>query len=431
MHNRLQSPRNNDCKKQSETDISSDFHFIGSHETPHNENFLSENPYEMEQSNVFQTLSPQKKNNPNKNTRNYARFPSNQRGLFHTDPTTFSHVINRGFPRNAEASGVRSIHSPMHSTPCFEPKAESPEICSQNQFNVFRKERKPDKYDGKNVEWPDYLRHFEQVALWNRWSDSEKAIQLAMSLRGTAQRIVSELSPKQLSNYDSLKLSLAQRFCPSERKTAHRCEFRARRRLRGETVSDYGYALNRLANRAFPNIPMFSREDLIIDQYISGLGDLEIKKYVQFAHPSTLDKAISLAVEFEAFEGAHNKVLSKPLYTSTNTQIQTAVRAVQNSSKTSESLVSDDSVLSELSKTTKEIQSAVNELKSAKNRDSTLSSIRCFTCGKPGHTSRQCAERNRKSPKQTNNRSDSRPLHKNNPNATGLSLRPEVQSRKY
>lgn len=176
---------------------------------------------------------------------------------------------------------------------------------------------------------------------------------------------------------------------------------------------------------------MFSREDLIIDQYISGLGDLEIKKYVQFAHPSTLDKAISLAVEFEAFEGAHNKVLSKPLYTSTNTQIQTAVRAVQNSSKTSESLVSDDSVLSELSKTTKEIQSAVNELKSAKNRDSTLSSIRCFTCGKPGHTSRQCAERNRKSPKQTNNRSDSRPLHKNNPNATGLSLRPEVQSRKY
>lgn len=44
MHNRLQSPRNNYCQKQSEIDISSDFHFIGSHETPYNENFLSENP---------------------------------------------------------------------------------------------------------------------------------------------------------------------------------------------------------------------------------------------------------------------------------------------------------------------------------------------------------------------------------------------------
>lgn len=98
----------------------------------------------------------------------------------------------------------------------------------------------------------------------------------------------------QNSYQNSLKLSIAQRFCPSEKETAHRCEFRAHRRLRGEIVSDYGYALNRLANRAFPNIPMSSREDLIIDQYISGLGDLGIKKYVQYAHPSTIDKGISL-----------------------------------------------------------------------------------------------------------------------------------------
>lgn len=78
---------------------------------------------------------------------------------------------------------------------------------------------------------------------------------------------------------------------------------------------------------------MSSREDLIIDRYISGLGDLEIKKYVQFAHPYTLDKAISLAVKFEE---AHNKVLSKPhnfeqdLFLNQNTG-RSAVRAVQNS----------------------------------------------------------------------------------------------------
>lgn len=55
-----------------------------------------------------------------------------------------------------------------------------------------------------------------------------ETIQLAMSLRGTTQRIFSLLSSKQLSNYDSLSLSSAQRFCPSERQTAHRCEFRDR-----------------------------------------------------------------------------------------------------------------------------------------------------------------------------------------------------------
>lgn len=118
-------------------------------------------------------------------------------------------MINRGFPRNAEASSVKSIHSPIHSTQCFQPKTESPEICSQNQFNVSRKAREPDKYDGTNVALPDYSRHFEQVTctLWNRWSDSEKAIESAISLRNTVQKILSELSPKQLSKQSKVSYS--------------------------------------------------------------------------------------------------------------------------------------------------------------------------------------------------------------------------------
>jgi hypothetical protein len=57
---------------------------------------------------------------------------------------------------------------------------------------------------------------------------------------------------------------------------------------------------------AFPNIPMATgmRESLVIEQYVSGLGnpDWKLKRHAQFAHPSTLDRAISIAVEFEAFE---------------------------------------------------------------------------------------------------------------------------------
>lgn len=159
--------------------------------------FPQKNPHEIEQSNVFQTLSPQKINNPNQKTRNY--FKSTWVVPCSWDSTTFSHMINRSYPRNAEASSVKSIHSPIHSTPCFQPKTESTEICSQNQFNVFRKAREPDKYDGTNVELPDYSRPFEQVTLWNRWSDSEKAIKLAISLRGRVHRILSKLSTKQLS----------------------------------------------------------------------------------------------------------------------------------------------------------------------------------------------------------------------------------------
>lgn len=49
---------------------------------------------------------------------------------------------------------------------------------------------KPDKFDGKTIEWNDYIVHFEQVALLNNWSDSQKASMLCINLRGEAQRLL-------------------------------------------------------------------------------------------------------------------------------------------------------------------------------------------------------------------------------------------------
>ena len=117
---------------------------------------------------------------------------------------------------------------------------------------VNRKPKEPDTFDGNKVEWNDYVCHFEQVAEWNEWNDHEKALQLAMSLRGVAQRVLGELPREILCHYETLKSVLMQRFCPPERVTAYRCEFRNRRRNREESVVEYGYALKRLASRAFP-----------------------------------------------------------------------------------------------------------------------------------------------------------------------------------
>lgn len=133
------------------------------------------------------------------------------------------------------------------------------------------------------------------------WLESEKTKQLAMSLRGIAKRVLSELTADALCHYDTLKTLLMQRFCPPERETAYRCEFRNRKCNRDETAADYGYALKRLGSRAFSTIPVMMRESLIVEQYISGLESAELKRHVQFAHPTTLDRAISLAVGFEAF----------------------------------------------------------------------------------------------------------------------------------
>ena len=56
------------------------------------------------------------------------------------------------------------------------------------------------------------------------------AQQLIMSLRGMAQRSISELSPQQLNDYSLIKKMLSQRFYPIERETAHKFEFKNRRK---------------------------------------------------------------------------------------------------------------------------------------------------------------------------------------------------------
>ncbi|CAC5405106.1 unnamed protein product [Mytilus coruscus] len=141
-----------------------------------------------------------------------------------------------------------------------------------------RKQKDPDTYDGKHTKWPYKMCHFEQVALWNRWSEDEMAAQLTMCLRGNAQRALSELSREELFNFERLKRSVTQR----------------NRRRKGEESA----------------IQVNIRESLIIEQYISGLPNLELKA-CQLCHQTSLDREISLALEFEAFAGIQIKPFAR------------------------------------------------------------------------------------------------------------------------
>ena len=177
-----------------------------------------------------------------------------------------------------------------------------------NAFTVKRKEKEPDTFDGKTVDWADYIVHFEQVAYWNQWDEREKAQQLSMCLRGVAQKTLSDLTIGLLSDYSALKNVLSQRFNPREIEIAHRCEFRNIKRQKDDTVADYGHRLRRLAQKAYPTLRYHEIEPTVIDQYIHGLNNYDLKKHVQFHHPQTLNQAIAFATEYEAFLGPIDKI---------------------------------------------------------------------------------------------------------------------------
>ena len=83
-------------------------------------------------------------------------------------------------------------------------------------------------------------------------------------------------------------------------------------KTKDESISDYGLSLRRLAAQAYPHLNFKSIESIVIDQFVEGMGNHDLKRYVQLMNkPRTLDEAISFAIEFEAFEGPVEQ-LNKP-----------------------------------------------------------------------------------------------------------------------
>ena len=275
-----------------------------------------------------------------------------------------------------------------------------------HQFNPIRKQKEPATFDGKTTDWVDYIIQFEKVANWNGWDQYERAQQLIMCLRGIAQRTVSELNPYQLNDFEFIKRMLSQRFNPIERETAHKFEFKNRRKQKDESVSDYGHALRRLASQAYPTLNLASTEALVVDQFVEGIGNRDLKRYVQLLNrPKTLDQAISFAIEYEAFEGPVENV-RKPQF-SDEVTYHTYVVDQSKHAKQAENLNLEEKIKNILIQELKNenTKSTVNETV-RKNLDENThvkpvnenlkrrSVITCDYCGKKGHIQTRCFKKN-------------------------------------
>lgn len=246
-----------------------------------------------------------------------------------------------------------------------------------------------------------------------------------MSLRGRAQRVLSELSYRELGNYSELKCALTQRFSPPERETAHKCEFRTRRRKSGETVSEYGYSLRRLASRAYPTFPSDMRESLTVEHFVIGLGCHELKRYVQFSHPKTLDRAISLALEIESFEGSQDtpRNIEKPHVGYARAVLPPVDKNDNNSHVNLEKL--EESIQQMIQKTLKSMEFKGHDgpYERRPNGRGRHQEIVCYACNETGHI--RCPKKNSKPKNNNGTHNDNRHLNEN-----GLSPRPQAQPLK-
>ncbi|CAG2243407.1 unnamed protein product [Mytilus edulis] len=182
----------------------------------------------------------------------------------------------------------------------------------QDKLGAFRRDNKnkniikPATFDGQGS-WIDYKSHFEACSSINGWTDTEKGLYLAVSLRGQAQGVLGNLPTDKRQTFIELVRSLEERFSPANQTELYRTQLRERRQKASESLPELGQDIRRLANLSYPTAPNDVRETLAKEQFVDGLMSVDMRLRIKQARPADLNDAVRHAVELEAFNKAEIK----------------------------------------------------------------------------------------------------------------------------
>jgi hypothetical protein len=197
-------------------------------------------------------------------------------------------------PRVAEHYGMEG---PVRSLNC-------PERTSSDYHGS--RYRKPATYDGRS-DWQDYFVQFEMVAELNNWGEKTKALELATNLRGVALGILSDLRPEHRMSYRHLISALQARFEPTNQSELYRTQIKNRIRKKDEALTELAQDVKRLVRLAYPDAPSAVREQLARDCFIDALNDSELEWAVFQGKAYTVEEAVRVGLEYEAFQAGHKR----------------------------------------------------------------------------------------------------------------------------
>ncbi|GFV00952.1 uncharacterized protein TNCV_1387661 [Trichonephila clavipes] len=144
--------------------------------------------------------------------------------------------------KEASSSGNKNESKIFPSSPV--PALTSPVPVTASTVSV-----KLSTYDGK-TNWEVYKTQFSIISEANDWTEGVKACQLAASLRGEAVKILQTLPDTERLNLNSLYNALDLQFGQKYSKEYVRLQMKTRLQKNGESLQEYAFEVERLANLA-------------------------------------------------------------------------------------------------------------------------------------------------------------------------------------
>ena len=170
--------------------------------------------------------------------------------------------------------------------------------------NCSMKQRDPKTFDGHKVEWMDYYKYFEAVAMeWVVWHTKRQIA--GDDPRTGSHEIIWGAQRWYVRRLSQIGEWTKPQIWPHERDQAYKIAFRSCTRRKNGNIMIYAQELRWLVSRAYPEMDSIFNESFVLDQFTMGMGSLEICRHVQFGHPKDINQAISLTIEFETFKTAH------------------------------------------------------------------------------------------------------------------------------
>ena len=162
---------------------------------------------------------------------------------------------------------------------------------------------KPEKFSGSgnDTDFRAFLDQFEACARMNGWKEEEKANQLILCMKEKARVVMSQLSASDKSSYTCMVEALRKKIGMRQVPEAAKATLKARRRKVGESLLDLSIDIKRLCGEAYPTLSSASLEQACVDHFTDAIGATLAKDVIR-SKPSTLDKALSEALELEALE---------------------------------------------------------------------------------------------------------------------------------
>ena len=160
---------------------------------------------------------------------------------------------------------------------------------------------KPEKFSGSgnDTDFQAFLDQFEACARMNGWKEEEKANQLILCMKEKARVVMSQLSASDKSSYTCMVEALRKKIGMRQVPEAAKATLKARRRMVGESLLDLSIDIKHLCGEAYPTLSSASLEQACVDHFTDAVG-ATIAKDVIRSKPSTLDKAVSEALELRA-----------------------------------------------------------------------------------------------------------------------------------